>query len=265
MYVILIAWAVATLYPFLFLLLTSFKGEPEFFTNPFGLPRAWIFNNYVTAWTEGRVPVFALNSIFVTIVSTILAMILASTLSFALSRFKFRIKPIIWVYILFGFLVNDAVRLLPLVIFLKQLHLNDNLVGLSLVYAASGIPFNVVFYVAFMESIPRELEEAAVMDGASMWQVFWSIIMPLSQPATVTLATFQALYAWNEYILALLLLGQNTFTLPVGLSIVITGKMASHYTIMAALLFMAMMPALIFFIVLQKQVIKGFSAGALKG
>lgn len=263
-YLFLVAWAVATLYPFVFVVLASFKTPIEFLGNPFGLPEVWRFKNYVTAYVQGSVATYTLNSVFVVIVSTVMAMWLSATCAFAVSRFRFRLRPIIWGYILVGFLVNSYVLLMPLMILVRRVGMYDSLWTLSLIYASLGIPFNVFFFAAYMETIPRELEEAAVMDGASIWKVFWSVILPISKPAVVTLTTFHALYAWGEYVVALLLLELKHSTLPVGVATVAMGKMGQNYGAYCALLIMTTIPAILFFIVLQRYVVKGVTAGALK-
>jgi raffinose/stachyose/melibiose transport system permease protein len=264
MYLFLVAWAVITLYPFLFVLLTSFKAPVEFLDNPFGLPKIWRFKNYVIAYVQGSVATYTLNSVFVVIVSTAMAMFLSATSAFAVSRFRFRLRGVIWAYILIGFLVNNYVLLMPLMILIRRIGIYDSLWALSLVYATLALPFNVFFFAAYMETIPRELEEAAVMDGANMWKVFWSVIMPVSKPAVVTLTTFHALYAWGEYVIALLLLEFAHSTLPVGVATVAAGKIIANYGSYCALLIMTSIPAILFFIALQRYVVKGVTAGAVK-
>jgi raffinose/stachyose/melibiose transport system permease protein len=244
--------------------LTSFKTPVEFLGNPFGLPEIWRSNNYVTAYVQGSVATYTLNSVFVVIVSTAMAIFLSSTCAFAISRFRFRLRPVVWSYILVGFLVNSYVLLMPLMILIRKINLDDSLWTLSLVYATLAVPFNVFFFAAYMETIPRELEEAAVMDGANMWKVFWSVIMPISKPAVVTLTTFHVLYAWGEYVIALLLLEFAHSTLPVGVATVAAGKMAQNYGAYSALLVMTSIPAILFFVALQRYVVKGVTAGALK-
>jgi len=264
MYLLLVGWAVATLYPFIFVVLTSFKAPVEFLGNPFGLPETWRFKNYVTAYVQGSVATYTLNSVFVVIVSTAMTIFLSATCAFPISRFRFRLRPLVWSYILVGFLVNSYVLLMPLMILIRRINLDDSLWMLSLVYATLGVPFNVFFFAAYMETIPRELEEAAVMDGANMWRVFWSVIMPISTPAVVTLTTFHALYAWGEYVIALLLLEFAHSTLPVGVAIVAAGQMQQNYGVYSALLIMTSIPAILFFVALQRYVVKGATAGAVK-
>jgi raffinose/stachyose/melibiose transport system permease protein len=265
LYLLLISWAILTTYPFIWLLLTSLKYPYELFENAFGLPRDWLFKNYVTAWNLARVGDMSLRSLYVTVVSTILAMSLAASASFALSRFNFRFKTPIWAYIMFGFMVPETIRLLPLAMFTRKLGIYDNLLGLSIVYAATGVPWNTFFLSGFMETIPRELEEAAIMDGAGMWRVFWSIMLPLSRPALATLATYHALSSWNEFVMALMLTASpGKRTLPVGMAFLI-GSFYANYPALAAAIVMSFIPSVLFFLILQRYVIKGLAAGALAG
>ena len=265
LYLLLIAWATVTTAPFVWMLLNSLKYPYNLYRNPFGFPKELYFQNYVIAWVQAHMGRFSLNSLLVTIVSTALAMFIAATCAFVLSRFSFRLKGLIWAYILLGFLMPDTVRLVPLAVFTRKVGLYDSLLGLALLYAAHGLPWNAFFLASFMETIPRELEEAAVMDGAGMWRVFWSIILPVSQPAVVTMATFHVLYCWNEFVLALLMTAsQATRTLPVGVRFLM-GQFYSNETALMAALVIAVVPAVVFFLFLQRYVVKGMIAGSLKG
>lgn len=265
LYLVLSAWAAITVAPFIWMLLNSLKYPYNLYRNPFGFPKELYFKNYVVAWVQAHMGRFSLNSLLVTVVSTVVAMLIAATCGFALGRFSFRLKGLIWAYVLLGFLMPDTVRLLPLAIFTRKVGLYDSLLGLAVIYAARGLPWNTFFLASFMETIPRELEEAAVMDGAGMGRVFWNIILPISQPAIVTMATFHVLYCWNEFVLALLLTGsQATRTLPVGVRFLM-GEFYSNETALMAALVIAIIPAAIFFLFLQRYVVKGMIAGSLKG
>ena len=265
LYVGLIGWAAITTYPVVWLVLTSLKYPFEVFDNPLGLPRDWVFENYVTAWTQAGVGRLAQNSLYVAVISTVLAMFVAATTSFALSRFNFRLKSPIFAYIMFGFMVPGSVLLVPLAVFTRRIGLYDSLLGLAIVYAAIGVPWNTFFLSAFMATIPRELEEAAVIDGAGMWRVFWSVILPLSRPGLVTLATLHTLSSWNEFILALLLtISQENRTLPVGMSLLIA-QFYANYPALAAAVVMSLVPSVLFFLLLQRYVVEGLAAGALVG
>jgi raffinose/stachyose/melibiose transport system permease protein len=260
----LFLWAFHAVYPLIWIGITSLKTTSELYESPFALPKYWKWSNYREAWVFGNMGRYFVNSVVVTIVSTILLLALASTTAFALARFDFRFKGLIWAYILFGFLIPHSILLVPLAIFTREIGLYNSLLGLALVYAAVGIPWNVFFLRAFMETIPRELEEAAVLDGASMWHVFRDVVLPLTTPALATMATFHVLSAWSEYILALVLTGStDSRTLPVGVSL-LEGHFTSNEPGVAAGMMITILPAVLAFIFLQRFVIKGLTAGALK-
>lgn len=257
-------WAFHAVYPLVWVMITSLKFTPELYADPFGLPRSWKWSNYEEAWVYAKMGRYFVNSLVVTVGSTILVLFLASTSAFALARFEFRLKGLVWTYILFGFLIPHSILLVPLAIFTRDLGLYDSLPGLALVYAAVGIPWNVFFLRAFMETIPRELEEAAILDGAGMVGVFRDVILPLSTPALATMATFHVLSAWSEYILALVLTGTTeSRTLPVGVSL-LEGHFTSNEPGVAAGMVITIVPAVLAFVFLQRYVIRGLTAGALK-
>src|SRR5262249_38689062 len=163
---------------------------------------------------------------------------------------------LVWAYILFGFLIPGTLLLIPLAQLTRELGLYDNVFGLSLVYAAAGVPFHTFFLRAYMETIPRELEEAAIVDGAHMWTVYWRIICPLSLPALTTMATFNVLYAWSEFIFALILTGSPTArTLPVGISL-IKSTYISNYPLVSAGMVISLVPAVVAFAFLQRYVVQ---------
>jgi ABC-type glycerol-3-phosphate transport system permease component len=260
----LLLWAFQAIYPLVWTAITSLKYTPELYADPFGLPDSWKWSNYSEAWTYAQMGRYFVNSLAVTFISTVLVLLFASTSAFVLARFDFRFKSLIWAYILFGFLIPHSVLLVPLAIFTRELGIYNSLIGLSLVYAAVGIPWNIFFLRAFMETIPKELEEAAVLDGAGMVSVFKDVILPLSTPALATMATFHILSSWSEYILALVLTGTTASrTLPVGISL-LEGHFTSNEPGVAAGMMITIVPAVIAFLFLQRFVIKGLTAGALK-
>lgn len=261
----LITWGILSVFPLIWLAFTSLKYTHELYSDPFGLPLSWKWNNYVDAWVQAKMGPYFINSIVVTVTSTVILLFVSSTSAFALARFNFRLKGIVWGYILFGFLIPHTLMLIPLAIFTRKLGIYDSLLGLSLIYAAIGIPWNIFFLRAFMETIPKELEEAAVLDGAGMWSVYRYIIMPLTKPALATMATFHILSAWSELILALVLTGSTeSRTLPVGIAL-LPGLFTSNEPGVAAGMIISIIPVIIVFAFLQRFIIKGIIAGALKG
>lgn len=265
MHVLLIVWSVFCIFPLFWVIATSLKSTPELYRDPFGFPEAFKWDNYRDAWVYAKMGIYFVNSILTTLLSTAFVLLLSTTAAFVLARFEFRFKKFLWAYILFGFLIPHSILLIPLAIFTRKLGIYNNLVGLSLIYSAVAIPWNTFFLRAFMETIPKELEEAAILDGAGMWGVFWYIMIPMSQPALATLATFQILFSWSEYILALVLTGTTVSrTLPVGISL-LEGHFTSNEPGVAAGMMITIIPVLIAFAFLQRYVIKGITAGAIKG
>ncbi|MDO8589296.1 MAG: carbohydrate ABC transporter permease [Armatimonadota bacterium] len=260
----LIAWAVVAGYPLVFMLFTSLKKDAELYASPFSLPLHASWENYAVVWKYLQPCVK--NSLLVTFISLVLALTLSMFCAFAFSRLNFgSLKTFFWTYVMFGFLVPDSVRFFPLVVFLTRIHLHDSIWALVLIYAAGGIPWNTFFLRAFMERIPSEYEDAAVVDGASVWQVFRHVIVPLSKAPLITLATFHTLAVWNEFMMAFFLTSsEHARTLPVGVRM-LQGALATNQTGIAAGLVIVMIPMALFFVLLQRQIVKGLTAGALVG
>ena len=264
MHIPLIVWGVFCVFPLFWVVITSLKSTPELYRDPFGFPDTFKWGNYRDAWVYAKMGVYFVNSILTTLLSTGLVLFLSTTAAFVLARFEFRWKKFIWAYVLFGFLIPHSILLIPLAIFTRKLGIYNSLLGLSIIYSAVAIPWNTFFLRAFMETIPKELEEAAILDGADMWGVFWNVMIPLSQPAIATLATFQILFSWSEFILALVLTGTTASrTLPVGISL-LEGHFTSNEPGVAAGMVITIIPVIVAFAFLQRYVIKGITAGAIK-
>lgn len=264
MHIPLFLWSVICIFPLFWILITSLKSTPELYRDPFGFPEAFKWANYVEAWVYAKMGVYFVNSIVITLLSTVMVLFMATTSAFILARFEFPFKNIIWAYILFGFLIPHSILLIPLAIFTRTLGIYNSLFGLAIIYSAVAVPWNTFFLRAFMETIPKELEEAAILDGADMWGVFRHVMLPLSQPAIATLTIFHVLFSWSEYILALVLTGTTASrTLPVGISL-LEGHFTSNEPGVAAGMMITIIPVIIAFAFLQRYVIKGITAGAIK-
>ncbi|MCZ7545515.1 MAG: carbohydrate ABC transporter permease [Anaerolineae bacterium] len=265
LYAALIAWAVVDIYPMIWTALTSVKTNREYFDNPFGLPAEWHFQNYPDAWSQGRMNLYFLNTVALAAGVVLLSLALASSTSFVFARFRFRGSWVLWTLLMAGFLMPVTTRMVPIVVFMRRLGLYGNMLSIIVVLAAAAVPFSAFFLRAYMETIPRELEEAAIVDGANMWQVYTRIILPLAQPALATLGTFNFITAWNEFTMVILLSrSDSTFTLPVGIRFLNSSR-AADITGTAAGLVITIVPVALVFLFLQRFVVKGMTAGALKG
>lgn len=264
-----VLWIAVTLalVPLLWMLVSSFKTDGEFMVNPFGWPANFTPSNYIQAWVRGDFPLYFRNSGIVAVLSLTLMIGAGSMVAFAMTRFRrIRYRHKLLFFFVVGQMISAQVILITVYLVLVQYKLIDNLVGLSLVYVASGLPFVVFMLNGFFTSIPYELYEAAYIDGYNDWRVFVRIALPLAKPAIATALIIQFLYVWNEFSLALITTRSplNT-TLPVGIFRSVRDVYFTSYTTACAGLVITGLPTLIVYAVFQKQIIFGMAAGALKG
>lgn len=252
-------------YPIIWMVLCSLKGEGEFYTNIWGLPETFEFNNYIKAWQQGELGQKFLNSFLVTAGAIILMIPVNCCAAYAIGRLKFKMRSIIYIYLLLGIMIPSGVLGIPTYQVCLALGLNNSLFGLILVYVAGSIAMGVFIMRAFFISLPQGLEEATMIDGATRFQCFTKIILPLAKPGIVTQIIFSGLGFWNEYYYAnLLLTDENLRTLPVAASNFM-GRHNIEYTSLFAALVIITVPAIIVYFICQKSFVEGLSAGAMKG
>lgn len=263
-YIILIFFAVIIILPLVWMVITGFKTNKELFLNPFGLPEKWMWENYVDAWSKG-VAVYLANSVIVTVAATFLSTFLACLAAFPLARMQFRGK-MIWVYfILGGLMLAPQSSVISLFKMMRMAGLFDTRTGLILIDAAFRIPFAVFLIMTFYKSISTSLDEAAYIDGATTWQVFYKIIVPLSKPIIASCAIVSFRAVWNELMFANVLL-QTTAkkTVPIGL-LNFQGMTTTNWTLVVSSMVIASLPLVIAFLILQKQFVRGLTGGSVKG
>lgn len=266
LYCVLIPWATANLAAGFWLLYSSIKTNKELFKNVWALPKTIYFGNYVKAWKVGHLNEYYLNSIIIVFISVVLALVISSMASYILARFNFHGQSLILSTFISGMMVPIQLMLVPLYLELYSFGLVNTRVGMILVYVATLLPFNVFVLTGFFKGIPSELEEAAAIDGASELRIYWQIMFPLATPGLVTVAIFDFLGLWNEYLLALVLLSKSElYTLPLGIyNLENAMTAAADYTGVIAGFIIMMIPILLVFIILQKRVVAGLTVGALK-
>ena len=261
---VMILCAVSTIYPIVWLGITSIKRNSEVYVNPWALPAAPQFENFLIAWTDGNMSVFFRNSVFLGVVCTGLSLLISCMSAYGITRFD--LKPAKWIeiYFLFGILVPIHSVLIPLFMIMMKCRLLNTMVALVVIYITFMLPTSIFLLSAGMRSIPNELEEAAVIDGCMTVKMFFHVIVPLSTPTLFTVATLNFLLVCNEYIFALIFTGNKRLrTLPVGLAS-FAGVYGSDYATMAAGVIIAIIPSIAVFTILQDKVIKGVTAGAIK-
>ncbi len=255
--------AFLVLIPLFWMLMNSVKTNQELFDNSLRLPSLIHFENYATAWRLGLSKYF-INSLLVSTVSILLIVMVSSLVAYGLTRFAFRGRFFLFVLILGGMTLSEQVALVPLFKILQILGIYNTPLALILPYVAFRIPFSVFLIRAYFISIPRDLEEAAYIDGYNSFQIFTRIIIPISKPVLSSCALVTLNFVWNEFMFALVFLeDEKWMTIPIGL-MTFKGQLRTDYTVMLAGITIATIPMLITFLFLQKQFLRGLTAGSLK-
>lgn len=264
-YAALILFAVINVYPILWMVINSFKSEKEFAVNPFGLPDVFVFENYVSAWNTANLGVLFKNSLFICIAATVLTVWIGALASYFLARFTFKMNKFIYTFFIFGMLIPIHATLVPMFILLRDLGLLNSPVTLIFPYVAFHLPLTIFILTSFMKQFPKDIEESAVMDGCGIFRIFWSIILPMSRPAIATVVILNFIYNWNEFSFALVLINDPELqTLPLGLAS-FAGQFTVNYGAQMAGLTMSLIPIIGFYLLLEKEIVKGMTAGAVKG
>ena len=263
-YLVLVVLAVAIIYPLIWMALNGFKSNAELFGDPWGLPTTWRWENFGKAWNLGVVR-YLLNSVVVTVAGVVTTILVSSMAAYALTRLRIPFAGPVTVVLLGGMMLAPTVALIPLFRLLQALGIFDTYWALIVLYTAFRISFTVFLIRAYMVTLSREMEDAAIVDGANRWQIFWLVVMPLSRPIVVSAALLQALFAWNEFAFALVFINDGDLkTLPVGL-LAMQGRVLSDWPVLFAALTMAAIPMIVVFLIGQRQFIRGLAEGYGKG
>lgn len=256
----LVALVVAVLYPLLWMVFSSLKDNQEVFANPWGLPGELRWRNFAQAGSAGVVRYFV-NSVLVTSASILTTVLFSAWAAYGLVRLKIPFGGAILGLLLGGLMLAPTVALIPLFGLLQQLHIYDSYWALIVLYTAFRIPFTTFLIRAYMIDIPPEVDEAATLDGCTATQTFWQIILPMSRPILVSAALLQALFAWNEFVFALVFVSSGDLkTLPVGL-MDMQSRLLTDWPVQFAGLTMAALPMIVLFLVGQRQFLRGLTDG----
>lgn len=262
-YVLLLFFTVLALYPFLWIILTSLKNNFELYGNPFGFPKSPAWQNYLDAWQRASIGVNFFNSLFITAIVVSVVLLISAMSSYVLARvWK---NTALYLFLIVGIMIPYQALLIPTFILIKNFGLMNTRAGLTLAYIAVNISLAVFLLVGFMRSIPSEVEEAAVIDGAGPVRIFFQMILPLSKPGLATVGTLTLLNTWNEFLYANVIVSVAARkTLTQGIAS-LQGQYFTNYGMLSAALMAAIIPVTIIYIVFQENVIRGMSAGAIKG
>ena len=263
-HVLLICGAVLVIYPLIWMVISSMKNYNEIYNNVWGLPGKWLVENYHTAWSKG-ISAYFMNSVIVTGSTVVSVVIIASMAAFALSRYRTRFIDVALIFIMAGMMINPQVALIPLHTILGSMNLLNTRFALILPYIAFRLPLSVLLLRAYFLSIPREVQESAIMDGCSELGIYLRIYVPMSMPILLTTVVLTSFYAWNEFLFATIFIDSDRLkTIPSGL-MNFRDALRTDWGVLLAGMVIATLPMVILLILLQKHLVRGLSEGSVKG
>jgi N-acetylglucosamine transport system permease protein len=266
-YLGLVLLAIMYVFPLLWVISSSLKSEADHILHPQRLiPQALCFENYSKAWREAEIGVFFVNSVISTVATTVLTLLVSAMAAYILGRFIFRGRNFIHTLFLAGLMLPLWLGYIPLFFLARDLHLTNNLAGYIIINVGRRLAFTLFVLTPFFASLPAEMEEAAVIDGAKPFGVFWRVMLPLAQPGLLTVSIFNILGMWNEFNLALILLyDANVRTVPLGIArLFIQEGFRADWSELFAGLVIVMLPTLILYTVFSERFVKGITVGAIK-
>ncbi|RPF51087.1 carbohydrate ABC transporter permease [Aquisalibacillus elongatus] len=263
----LILWSLAVLYPIFWMFLGSFKSNAEIYANPWGIPEQFNFSNFVTAWTEYNLDTSIFNSFVVTALGAVLCLVLAVPTAYALERIRFKGSQMLFTLYISAMMIPMVLGWIPLFFLLAQFNMLDSIIGLSVVYAMSQLPFTIFVLTSFMGTIPKSLEESASVDGMSPYGILWKIVTPLTMSGIITVTIMNAIQFWNEYFMALIFLqSSENYTLALAIDFISNeAQYTNAWGVLFASLVFAILPVIILYSIFQRRITKGMTEGAIKG
>ena len=267
LFILLLVLSVVFLAPILIVLMNSFKGRFFIVDTPFDLPNGETFaslTNYVNGIQKtGFIQAFG-YSLFITVCSVVVIVLFTSMTAWYITRVKSRFNSVLYYLFLFSMIVPFQMVMFTMSKMANILHL-DNPLGIIVIYLGFGAGLSVFIFSGFVKGIPLDIEEAATIDGCSPIQTFFLIVFPILKPAAITVAILNAMWVWNDYLLPYLVIGSNYKTIPIAVQYLRGGYGSQDMGAMMAMLVLAILPVVIFYLSCQKYIIKGAVAGAVKG
>lgn len=262
--IVMLIFCVVFFIPIYYLVVSTFKSQKEIMSQPLHLPSSFKFDNYVKALDSMDFWRNFANSLLITVCSVVLIVIFGSMAAYAIARRSNKLtKALSWYFVL-GFMVPLQTTMLPLFLIMKNLHFINTYGGMIFLHT-NGCVFAYFMYRSFINSVPKELEEAACIDGSGIFRVFWQIVFPLLKPVTATLVIFNVMWIWNDFLLTYLFLSSTekaTLIMQVYNGV---GQFSNDWSIMMPALVLALLPMVIFYLLMQKNIIGGLTMGSVKG
>ena len=265
-YVLLVIWALINLFPVYWMFTFSLKTNEEIFgKNLIGLPWDWKWSNYASAWHTGNMPRYFVNSVIVSASAIALVIIASMMATYAITRLVWKGSSQTNAFFMLGLTIPIHASIVPVFITLRDLHMLNSHFSLIFPYAAFSLAMGILICTGFMVEIPKELDEAARIDGCGPWKTFGVVIIPLMKPALATIAIYTFLQCWNELMFANVFISDSKFkTLPVGIQ-ALSGQYTTEWGPIGAALVIATFPMLLVYIFMSKRIQESFVVGAVKG
>lgn len=264
-YIILIAWAVTTIFPFVWVLLNSFKPSSEVLNSSFALPKEFIWDNYVTAFSRMNIGNAYKNSLIISGSVTIGVIVLSAMMAFAMTRYRFKGRRLVNSLLAASLMFPVFSTIIPVYRMMIRANLLSTNLAVILPHIAGNLSFATIVMIGFMKTIPIDMEEAAYMEGANVFQVFLRIIVPLCKASLSTVAIFSFMWSYNDLFVQKIMISDNTKYPISNLLETISSQYGTDFGLMAASVTLIVIPVLLVYIILQKNIIKGLTAGAIKG
>ena len=264
-YIFLCVLALVYILPLLWMLSVSFKTNGEVFASPFSLPEVWQFKNFSFAWNNGKLGIATLNSAIVCGISLVVSLFVGSMAAFAIGRMKWKFSSTVMSFFLIGMMVPVHCVLIPLFVRFSGLNLTNSLTGLILPYITFSLPMTIFLMTGFFKSMPKEMFEAACIDGGSIYGCFGRIGLPLAKTGMFVAGLMTFVANWNELLLAMVFISDTEKkTLPVTLTYFV-GPYSTNYVQMFAAIIIAIAPTIVVYCIFSNQIVEGLTAGAVKG
>lgn len=262
--ILIICAAVIFMVPMYYLVVSTFKNQKQILENPLALPSSLSLDNYKRALATMDYWKNFGNSLLITGVSVLIVIVLGSMAAYSISRHKTKFSRFTGVLFLMGFMIPAQTTMLPLFTVMKNLHLINTYRGMILLHSNQCI-FAFIMYKGFIQTIPLDLEEAAKIDGCNMWQLFWKVTFPLLKPITTTIAIFNVMWIWNDFMLTYLFLNSSSKATLIMQVFNGMGTFSNDWSMMMPALVLALLPMVVFYLFMQKQIVEGVASGAVKG
>ena len=263
----MILFSITIIFPLVWVLYSSLKTNQEFFQDVWALPAIPQFENYVRAWEKASIGQYFVNSAIITFFVVIIVGVMSSMCTYACTRLGLKLGGPVVTLFMAGLYIPTVLCLVPIYVCMKNLGLVNSKLGLTVLYIASNLPFSVFILSGFYKTVPKDLEEAAYIDGCGYFATYAQVILPITKPAMATVSIFTFMGSWNEYVLANMLVSKpENNTLPVGIvSLQAAMEHVSDWTALLAGIAILFIPMIIMYIFCQKYITSGMTAGALKG